>query len=250
MEITSFNNQRQVYENPQLGRSLDYDPRVRKIPRPVNLINKPQPVVFQNLPEEEETEDEEQQFPNLQEPTQNAVYASQDEGFLKWLFDFRKEAIIPLRNAWRGLEYDFDTRKWIAPHGRKSNTVMNERGVAWGISLIESYMNPVYIVSDFDEKSYNFTMRECSSIIINKLCYSYTEFDLAKLDIMRVVEEIESKVRAILLGAKDNGYRDFFSTQHQTIESKSLSQEQTGNRGRGIFSSVTGIFKGMDKNRI
>lgn len=47
-------------------------------------------------------EDEEPQYPQQMMPQPGAVYPSQDTGFLKWLFDFRKEAIIPLRNIWRG----------------------------------------------------------------------------------------------------------------------------------------------------
>ena len=48
-----------------------------------------------------------------------AVYPNQDQGFLKWLFDFRKEAIIPLRKVWRGKEFNFDRRQWHSPPGKR-----------------------------------------------------------------------------------------------------------------------------------
>jgi len=123
--------------------------------------------------------------------------------------------------------------------------IMNEDGVAWSISLIESYMNPVYVVSDFDTISYNFTMREAARFIWNSLCYRYVEFGLNKTDIPRVAEEIESKIRAILRGAINNGYRDFFSTQHQSVESRNISQEmqQKAGNGSGIFSRAANMFR-------
>ena len=186
---------------------------------------------------------------DLQDPYQGAVLANQDQGFLKWLFDFRKEAIIPLRNSWRGKEFNFKSNTW--EEGKSELRVMNEDGITWGISLIESYMNPVFIVSDFDDKSYNFTMREVSKVIWNNLTHRYQEFDLKKTDIPRVAEEIESKIRAILLGAKDNGYRDFFSTQHQSIESKNLN-EQSFNETRkssSIFQPLANMFKRLENQQ-
>lgn len=181
----------------------------------------------------------------MQDPHSGAVYANQDQGFLKWLFDFRKEAIIPLRNSWRGNEYNFQKQRWVI--GKSNLRVMNEDGITWAISLIESYMNPVYIVSDFDDSSYNFTMREAARVIWNNLAHRYREFALKKTDIPRVAEEIESKIRAILLGAKDNGYRDFFSTQHQATEIKSLTEsQQQGNPRRSVFAPIANMFRKVE----
>lgn len=193
---------------------------------------------YQQYPQEEE----------YQEPREmpmgmtGAVYPGQDPGFLKWLFDFRKEAIIPLRNVWRGKEFDFNNNVW--KNNPKSNLkVMNEDGVTWGISLIESYMNPAFIVTDLDIKTYNFRMREAAKVIWNSLCLRYQEFALKKTDIPRVAEEIESKVSAILRGALDNGYRDFFSTQNQNIETKNLTPSREFPR-QNLWSKAAGFFKG------
>jgi len=169
-------------------------------------------------------------------PQPQAIYPSQDTGFLKWLFDFRKEAIIPLRNVWRGKEYNFDEQKWEESNSKLK--IMNEDGITWGISLIESYMNPAFIVTDLDHRTYNFRMREAAKNIWNSLSLRYTEFALKKSDIPRVAEEIESKISAILRGALDNGYRDFFSTQNQNIETKNLTPMQS-EMGRESFWTKT-----------
>jgi len=170
-----------------------------------------------------------------------AVFPGQDQGFLKWLFDFRKEAIIPLRNVWRGKEYNFQTETWVNGSD-ETIKIMNEKGITWGISLIESYMNPAFIVTDLDEQTYAFRMREATRVIWNCLSLRYNEFDLRKSDIHRVAEEIESKISAILRGALDNGYRDFFSTQNQTIETKNLTP-MPGQPKPNVWSKTAQFFR-------
>jgi len=170
-----------------------------------------------------------------------AIYPSQDTGFLKWLFDFRKEAIIPLRNVWRGREFDFNEQKWDTNSASKLR-IMNEDGITWGISLIESYMNPAFIVTDLDDITYKFRMREAVKVIWNSLSLRYHEFGLKKPDIPRVAEEIESKISAILRGALDNGYRDFFSTQNQNIETKNLTPMTQG-QSPSMWSKLANSFK-------
>jgi len=176
---------------------------------------------------------------------EQGIYPSQDQGFLKWLFSFRKEAVEPLRHTWRGEEYDFNTRKWKST----DNPIMNEKGITWAISLIESYMNPAFIVTDLDEKTYNFRMRECVRVIWNSLTKRWVEFGINdKTDIHRIAEEIESKICAILRGALNDGYRAFFSTQNQNIETKNLSPMQDQRRP-GVFSSMAKMFKRQDQQQ-
>jgi len=186
-------------------------------------------------------------YPDMSNPYQGAVFPNQDQSFLQWLFNFRKEAVLPLRNVWRGFEFDYQTNKWVKnPHSDCPDRIMNERGITWCISLIESYLSPVFIVTDFDTVSYNFTMREACRFIWNNLCLRFRYFDIRKSDIPRVAEEIESKIRAILLGAKNNGYRDFFSTQNQNIETRNLTpmmQKKTG-----IMESMANMFRRAGQN--
>jgi len=198
-----------------------------------------QPQQYQEQPQYYDDEPGQPQYP----PDQfgRPVYPGQDSGFLKWLFDFKKEAIIPLRHSWRGEEYNFEDQTWSS--GKSDLRILNEDGVTWGISLIESYTNPAFIVTDLDEKTYLFRMREVSKIIWNSLCLRHKEFDLIKTDIPRVAEEIESKVSAILRGALDNGYRDFFSTQNQEVTHKNLSPQQGGQPGSSIWSKAANFFR-------
>jgi hypothetical protein len=183
-------------------------------------------------------------FPQMVNPNNGAVFANQDQGFLKWLFDFRREAVIPLRHTWRGEEFDFDRNKWIkSPH---QVMIMNEEGISWCMSLIESYMNPAFLVTDMDEKTYNFRMREAVRVIYNNLCIRYKEFGMKKTDIHRVAEEIESKICAVLRGALNDGYRNFFSTQNQNIETKNLSQFNQ-NQKSSMWSRAAALFKNKER---
>jgi len=182
------------------------------------------PLGLEPVEQQHNVQDQEMPMQDLNDGVQQgAVFPGQDTGFLKWLFDFRKEAIIPLRNVWRGREFNYITNKW---EDSKNFKIMNETGISWGISLIESFMNPAFIVTDLDDITYSFRMQSSVRVIWNSLSLRYKEFDLLKSDIHRVAEEIESKVSAILRGAIDNGYRDFFSTQNQTIEHKQLGLQQ------------------------
>jgi len=206
------------------------------------------PQVVNNYSQQPQYEQEEEQpyIPQPIEPIQGAVYPNQDQGFLQWLFSFRKEAVTPLRNVWRGKEYDFDNHCW---HESKSDLrVINEKGITWAISLIESYMNPAFIVTDLDDKTYNFRMREAAKIIWNSLCLRFKEFDMQKSDIPRVAEEIESKISAILRGALNDGYRDFFSTQNQTIEHKQLNAMGDLNTKPSMWTRGGNIFRHLGQS--
>lgn len=196
---------------------------------------------FAQQPAPEEYEEEIPQQPQGVNPYTQAVYPNQDQGFLKWLFSFRKEAIVPLRHTWRGEEYDFENQTWLP--NKIHAPIMNEKGISWGISLIESFMSPSFIVTEMDEVTYNFRMRVVVRVIWNSLCKRWREFGIEdKTDIARIAEEIESKVCAILRGSLNDGYRDFFSTQNQNIETKNLSPMEQQRRP-GVFSSMANMFR-------
>ena len=170
-------------------------------------------------------------------------FANQDQSFLRWLFSFREESVVPLRNAWRGKEYNYTSQRWESPKNHAPYVIMNEAGITWSISLIESYFSPVFLTTDLTWKTYNFRMREVTKVIWNSLCLRFKEFELKKSDIGRVAEEIESKISAILLGAIGDGYRIFFSTQTQQVETRNLTQNLDSNKP-SIFSGVSKVFKG------
>ena len=85
-------------------------------------------------------------------------------------------------------------------------------------------------------------MREVTRVIWNSLSLRYKEFNLRKSDIHRVAEEIESKISAILLGAIDDGFRQFFSTTNSYNEVRNLTTQPEGDKP-SIFSGISRIFK-------
>ena len=114
---------------------------------------------------------------------------------------------------------------------------MNERGIIWSSSFISSFINAVYVVSNYDEENMNATMRRVTRIVWNSLCKRYQEFDLRPIDIPRVAVEIWSKIHAILLGARGDGFRRFFMSTHHIDEVKTtqINPQQKGMSGWGLF---------------
>ena len=170
---------------------------------------------------------------------------NQDPTFMKWLFSFRKEVIVPLRQIWMGYRYNLRKEEWELP--TESYPIMNEEGISWGISLIESYISPVYIVSNFSMSKYNYTMREVCNFVWNNLCSRYDEFGLKKLDIPRVANEIESKISAILQGTLYDGFREFLSKQYHVQEVQSY-QNNNNEKSSNPMSSIMGLFKSPQHN--
>lgn len=191
-------------------------------------------------PQQEYEEEPEEQYSQIN-PYARAIYPNQDQGFLKWLLDYRKQTVEPLRHVWRGEEYDFERHIWF----KNSNhpPIMNEKGISWGISLIESYCSPVFLATEMDEKTYNQYMREVIRDIINGLTTRYEEFGIkSTTDIKRIHNEIETKIGAVLRGALNDGYRDFFSTTQNSTEIKNLTPPEAQRRP-GVFASMANMFR-------
>lgn len=186
------------------------------------------------------SENYEQPMQDLGNPMVGGATVSQDQSFMKQMFNFRKEVVDPLLHSWRGHEYDFEKEQWYEPESG-CHPIMNSKGIAWGISLLNSYINGVFTVSNFDEEKMNYVMRTSMKNVIQSLCYRYKEFGLAKTDIMRIFKEIESKVLAILLGARGDGFRQFFSKQYHVSES--INNQPMQQQRPGLLSSVAGMFK-------
>jgi len=186
--------------------------------------------------------------PDLANPTVGGQTISQDTSFMKQMFNFRKEVIDPLLHAWRGHEYDFERDRWYTPiiDGKPATfAVMNEKGIRYCITFMQSKISPVFTVSNFDEKNMNFAMRGAMKNLIQNLSLRYKEFGLKKTDILRVFWEIHNQTLAILLGARGDGYRQFFSKQYQVHES--ISNMQTPQQKSGLLSGISSIFKGQQQ---
>jgi hypothetical protein len=176
--------------------------------------------------------------PLLQQPQSGTIYAQSDDIFLRWLFDHKSRTILPLKQAWRGLEWSNDTNKWepIGLTEEDSGRIMNEKGITWGASLLESYFNPVFLATNMSVRNYNFRMRTASRFILMTLHERYKEFDLLQSNIDRVAEEIESKISALLAGAINDGYRRFLTTQTHIQESKVYGVPQQQGGFQSLFS--------------
>jgi len=163
-----------------------------------------------------------------------------DSEFLQWLFNLKKQTIEPLIHSWRG-EIEVEPGVWKLPANENDRLpLLNEKGIMWASSLIGGYLNPVFIITNYDETQMFWVMRHMGKNVWDGLCQNYVLYDLDKINIPRVANEIIHKVHAILLGARANGYREFFSKTHQVSEvrSTSVSSQQAQPR-RGIG----GIFK-------
>ena len=160
---------------------------------------------------------------------------SKDRDFMQWLFNFKEEVVGPLIHIWRG-EEEMNVGDWKKPKGDNPLVIMNERGIIWCSSFISSFINAVYVVSNYDEEQMNMTMRRVTRIVWNSLSKRYHEFGLKPIDIPRVAIEIWSKVHAILLGARGDGFRRFFMSTHHIDEVKTTQiQPQQQRSGWGLF---------------
>ena len=175
---------------------------------------------------------------DLPHPMQGSKTISKDESFMKGLFSFRKDMVEPLRYLWSGHIFDHTKGEWHKQNG--SNEIMNKCGISWAISLIDSYINSVFVVTSMDEQHMNYIMREATTVVWNSLCIRYKEFGLKKTDIPRIANEIESKILAILMGARGNGYREFFTKQHLIQES--FTNAHDGQRKDGMMKNMLGAF--------
>jgi len=179
-------------------------------------------------------------MPSLQAPQTGNMYSNTDDPLLKWLLDHKTRTIVPLKWAWRGYEYSTEENKWVPiVNLNVGNTaIMNEIGINWGISLLESYFNPVFLTTNMSVRNYNFRMRVASRFIFMTLCERYREFGLLPSNVDRVGEEIESKISALLAGAINDGYRRMLITQVHINENKTYGIPMAQPSGvHGIFSS-------------
>lgn len=162
------------------------------------------------------------QPPLLQMPGSGTAYANQDDVFIKWLFDHKSKTIPALEMAWRGLKWSSQENKYVKIGNLSGDEgrVMNEAGINWCSSLLESYFSPVFLATNLSVRNYNFRMRNVSRSILMNLFERYKEFGLRQSDIDRVAEEVESKISALLAGAINDGYRRWLSTQTHITEQK------------------------------
>lgn len=177
--------------------------------------------------------------PGMGMPGQTMPYPNQSAQLIQWILNFRREVTTPLKHMWRGEEQDIDGN-WVTPDGGLK-PVMNDKGISWAISFIESYINPVFITSNFGYDELCWQMRQAGHVAINSIACRYEEFGMKKLDIPRVAVEIYTKIHAVLLGAQNNGYRLWMSSTHHSQEMTSSMPTSDGRSG-GIIPSIQNFF--------
>jgi len=188
--------------------------------------------------------DQYQDYPQyMPQMPQQDIPISKDRDFMQWLFNFKEEVVSPLIHIWRG-EYEVNPGEWRKPINPADQLVMmNEKGIIWCTSRLSNFINAGYVVSNYDENAMNWTMRKEGKVIWNSLARRYEEFGIRKIDIPVVAFEIISKIHAILLGARGDGFRKFFMSTHHVDEVKStqMNQQQQRPGGWGLFRSKANI---------
>jgi len=166
--------------------------------------------------------------------------SEQKNDFTKWLFSFRQEVVEPLRHIWNNEQ--FLNGSWEKTTNTDLKPLMNEKGIMWCISYIDSYLNAATVVTDLDYNDVCFRMRRAIRDIWNGLCYQYKVFELDKVNIARMANEMESKIHFIIKGAMNNGYRTFFTKTYSVQE---IKQELINQQPRGMF----GMFGGQKQQQ-
>lgn len=199
---------------------------------------------MQYTPEEEEIIYQQQlaQQQGQSPPIYQAPPPGKDSEFLQWLFNLKKQTLEPLSHSWRG-EVEVEPGKWELPKKPEDRlAIMNEKGVIWATTLIAGYLNPVFIITNYDEDQMFWVMRKVGRVTWDGLSQNYVKYGIEKINIPRVANEIIHKIHAILLGARANGYREFFSKTHSVSEVRSTNLtagQQQPQQKKGLF----GIFK-------
>ena len=171
---------------------------------------------------------------------QTAPISEAKPDFTKWLFSFKEQVTTPLKHIWQGESLVNGVWKKI------NDPMMNDKGIGWCISLIDSYLNIAVVVTNLNQNDINFRMREAVNVIWNGITEQYVDFGLDRVNIPRICEEIESKIYFILKGAENNGYRIFFTKTYQVSEVKQTAINDQ--RTSGGFWRPTSLFGEQNNN--
>jgi hypothetical protein len=160
---------------------------------------------------------------------------NKDKDFMQWMFSFKEEVITPLKHLLNS-EEEISPGLWERKPGIEP--VMNQQGITRVCGIISSYVNPIYMMSNYDENAMNWTMRKVGRGVINLLCKKFEEYELEKVNIPIVYMEIVTKVHACLLSARGNGLRRFLMGTHHVEENKNTQiMPQQQKNGWGLFKS-------------
>ncbi len=181
-----------------------------------------------------------QQQQAMQQIPQPDIPISKDPDFMQNLFAFKEQVVAPLIHLWRG-EEETSPGVWEIPGDDEELAIMNQTGITWCSSWIASFINSVYVISNYDETNMNDTMRRVTRTTWNTLSKRYNDFDLKPIDIPRVALECWSKIHAILLACRGEGLRRFLSSTHHIDESKITQIIPQQRSGWGLFKKKMNV---------
>lgn len=168
-------------------------------------------------------------------PMQPMPVASKDPELMASLLNMKARTIEPLKHTWAG-ETEVSPGVWKS---KPELAVMNEEGIYWCIGEMDGFLNPTFLMSNFDEEQMNWQMRKLGRLVWNGVCQQYAGWDLSPINIPKVCWGVILKCHAVLLAARGDGTRRFLSTTHQVTEQRNTNIQQQQAQKKGIF----GMFK-------
>jgi hypothetical protein len=160
-----------------------------------------------------------------------------DPNFLQWFLE-SKEGIENLKFIWRGFERD-EKGSWYKPDDGIDRRQMNEHGIHWATSVMESYLDKVFQTSNFNDEHMNFEMRQAYRVVWYGLATQWTKFGLTKINVQVVATAMLAKIHAMLLAARAEGIRALI-TKTQSISEVKTSNPQDN---RGFMSGISSLFR-------
>jgi len=171
----------------------------------------------------------------------------QHKDLLASLTDFEKMVIKPKMHSWAGDVMDSSTGRWVKGFNKP---LMNQRGISWVLSFIESYTHGGNILTHFDHNSFSDTMTDVIEVIWLKLSTSKQEFLINdNEDLLRICVDVEGTIKHILQGAGSGKYKDFLATS--THRTENISNPGQSSMTSGFYPSPAqkkqGFFQGLFK---
>jgi len=160
-----------------------------------------------------------------------------DPNFLQWFLD-SKEGIENLKYIWRGYERD-EKGSWYKPKDGIERRQMNEHGIHWATSVMESYLDRVFQSTNFNDEHMNFEMRAAYRVVWYGIATQYQKFEVSKINTQVIATAMLAKIHAMMLAARSEGLRQLITKTQQISEIRQINPQDN----RGFFSGITSLFK-------
>jgi hypothetical protein len=162
-----------------------------------------------------------------------------NDNFLQWFLSL-SNGINDLKLSWRGWERN-ESGHWVRTPQSELFRLMNEKGIHWAISLMNSYLTKVAQATNWDNEHMAFEMRVAARVVWFTLSVRYKEFDLTKTNAANVGDTIFFQIHAMLSAARGEGIRKFIQTTQSVSEHRVLNDNINH---QGMFTGIKGLFGG------